>query len=152
FRRSRRCSWRWHTGPRRRHLPRSSLGHGNDCGQRSHGFHGSRRNQSHPRRAQPHRAARRRTSPLRPRSENPLTLFLVPKLQFMTPTAPKAPSKPLASTAASCVTFAWILLATFALPSIFVTAAVLFGYLPLRLNIGKTGQHLILAWYLLLVV
>ena len=38
---------RRHARPRRRHLPRSSSRHGNDCRLRSHGLPRSRRNKSH---------------------------------------------------------------------------------------------------------
>ncbi len=41
FVRSVRRARRRHTCTRRRNLPRSSPGHGNDCGQRRHGVHGS---------------------------------------------------------------------------------------------------------------
>ena len=72
FRRSERRARRRHARPRRRHLPRSSPRHGNDCRLRSHGLPRSRRNKSHHRRTQPHRAPRRRAGPLRPRQKNPV--------------------------------------------------------------------------------
>jgi DNA-directed RNA polymerase subunit RPC12/RpoP len=62
------------------------------------------------------------------------------------------PSKSLAYTAALCLAVCWFLVSFFALASVFVIVAIVFGLLPWHLNIGTKGNHIVLAWYSLLIV
>ena|SRR5437764_85050 len=65
---------------------------------------------------------------------------------------PKTPSRLLAYTAAVCLAACWLLIFVFALTCVFVIIATVLRLLPVHLNIGQTGNHIVLAWYWLLVV
>src|SRR5215475_8642213 len=65
---------------------------------------------------------------------------------------PNSSSKSLALIGALCAATGWFLLVVFCITFLAVLIAVLFGWLSMSLNIGKTGRDIVFGWFALFIL